>query len=172
MEEWKTIPWANKYQVSNYGNIRHVYKKAKPHLLTPSIKPTGYLEIGLKTNDGKRKWALVHRLVLSVFNPIENYDKFEVNHKDENKMNNNLSNLEWMTSKENCNYGKRNEKISKNHSTKRKVRCIETNMIFDSIHDAARAMNLNVTSIYNACRRYERNTFISRRNTGLHWRFE
>ena len=97
--------------MSNLGRIKsNQHKKEK--ILKPNKKKNGYLEVGLMIETNKRKWFLIHRLVLSVFNPIKNYENLEVNHKDENKENNRIDNLEWITSKENCNYGTRNFKVS------------------------------------------------------------
>lgn len=53
------------------------------------------------TCDGKSKRVSVHRLMMLLFYPIDNADKMVVNHKDGNKANNNLDNLEWCTSSEN-----------------------------------------------------------------------
>ena len=85
------------YLIDEDGNIFDVkenkYRK-------PSITKDGYLKISFYIN-GKYKRKLVHRLVLATFNPIEDMDKFQVNHKDGNKQNNNINNLEWCTQLEN-----------------------------------------------------------------------
>ena len=62
--------------------------------------------------DNKLKKCLIHRLVASAFipNPLNLSD---VNHRDENPSNNHVSNLEWMSHKENCRYGTKKEKVSK-----------------------------------------------------------
>ena len=70
----------------------------------------GYLQVELRDDYGKRKIKKVHRLVAETF--IPNPDNLpEVNHKDENKQNPSVSNLEWCTSKYNSNYGIRKERI-------------------------------------------------------------
>ena len=46
------------------------------------------------------------------YNPVEEMDKLDVNHLDEDKSNNHIDNLQWITHKDNCNYGTRNQKIS------------------------------------------------------------
>lgn len=96
-EEWKTIKYATNYEVSNLGNIRHK-GKAKP--LKPYISANGYYRVCLITNEKQVKHKFVHRLVAETFipNPL---NKSDVNHKDYNKLNNNLTNLEWMTRSEN-----------------------------------------------------------------------
>lgn len=95
MEDWKTIAEFPNYDVSSLGNIRN-NKTGKP--LKICVK-AGYYHVGL-VNDKNKKTPKVHRLVALAF--IENPEnKLEVNHKDKNKLNNSLSNLEWMTRREN-----------------------------------------------------------------------
>ena len=78
----------------------------------------GYLKVNLpiKTNDGKykRKSYLKHRLVMLCFNPIENADKYQVNHKNEIKTDNRFENLEWCTNLENNKHAIENELIKLN----------------------------------------------------------
>ncbi len=87
------------YEVSNYGRVRN---KRTKRFLTQHDNGKGYLFVQLwRNNKGKREY--VHRLVALAF--IPNPDKKPtVNHKDEDKQNNYVENLEWMTYKENNNY--------------------------------------------------------------------
>lgn len=62
---------------------------------------TEYQIINLMKEDGKKKTFRLHRLVMMAFEPIDNCELMEVNHKDGNKKNNCLSNLEWCSSSEN-----------------------------------------------------------------------
>lgn len=108
MEEiWIDISgYEGKYQVSNLGRVRSliyknnangkIYKREK--LLKQFYDRNGYLRVDLKM--GKRKNAQVHRLVALAFipNPLE---KPQVNHKDKDKENNKVDNLEWVTNQEN-----------------------------------------------------------------------
>lgn len=110
-EEWKVIKDYPSYEVSNMGEIRN---KAKRNVLAKRLdKRTGYLFVRLYAPySSKQKLKLVHRLVANAYIPnIHNYPC--VNHKDENKQNNCSSNLEWVTYKQNNNYGTRNKRISK-----------------------------------------------------------
>ena len=113
-EIWKDIDeFEGLYQVSNLGNVKSLNYRhtGKERILKPLTDKYGYLFVTIYKN-GKLKNYKIHRLVAKAF--IPNPDgKPEVNHKDENKINNCVDNLEWMTSKENINYGTRNERISK-----------------------------------------------------------
>ena len=95
MEDWKLIAEFPNYDVSSLGNIRNNKTGKQMKLCVKS----GYYHICL-VNDSSKKSFKVHRLVAFAF--IENPEhKLEVNHKDKNKLNNSLSNLEWMTRREN-----------------------------------------------------------------------
>ena len=109
MEEiWKDIEgYEGLYQISNKGRVKSL-KWGKERILKPGITSSGYLKVLLCKN-GMIKHIKIHRLVANAFitNP-EN--KPQVNHKDENKFNNSVNNLEWSTAKENNNFGTRNER--------------------------------------------------------------
>ena len=115
MEIWKDVivdreeknKYKGLYQVSNYGNVKNL-KRNK--LLSLNAQKDGYVRVNLKKNKEQKSYA-VHRLVALVF--IYNIDNCkEINHKDENRLNNCVENLEWCTAKYNSNYGNRNKKIS------------------------------------------------------------
>lgn len=116
------------YEVSNLGRVRSYRehggsrkinaRRITPVLLSPSTyKDTGYLRIYLKI-DGKSKAYLLHRLVLSTFMeiPLELKDEkhIDVNHIDENKENNCLSNLEWCSRHKNNTHGTRTKRAIEN----------------------------------------------------------
>lgn len=116
-EIWRTAvvdgePWEN-YQVSNFGRIMSLnYRRTgKAKLMTPVDNGNSYLRVCLFKNEIS-KMFYIHRLVAETF--LENPDNLpEVNHKDEDKTNNSVDNLEWVTAKENTNYGTRNERAGK-----------------------------------------------------------
>ena len=125
-EEWRdVVGYEGRYQVSNQGRVksleRIIIKKdgrkftVKERVLKPCDNGRGYLYISLSDGTGEHKRHYIHRLVGEAFvpNPLEEED---VNHKDENPSNNHASNLEWVTHKENCNFGTRNERIAKTNS--------------------------------------------------------
>ena len=98
------------YGITTEGEVWS-YKRKK--FLVPYTCGYGYLIVGL-CKYGVRKPYYVHRLVAEAY--IPNLDNLpQVNHKDENKTNNCLQNLEWCDAKYNSNYGTRNEKVSNSH---------------------------------------------------------
>ena len=112
MEEiWKDKKdYEEHYQVSNCGRVKSI-KFGKERILKPVPNSFGYLFVNL-CKDGKVKAFTVHRLVAEAF--LDNPNNYkEVNHKDENKTNNVVTNLEWCNRKYNQNYGTRTEKCSK-----------------------------------------------------------
>ena len=152
MEEiWKTVVYDGEiyenYEVSNMGRVRSLnYKRTgKIQVLKPSVTTHGYLLIGLRKS-GKQKMCYVHRLIAYAFIPNDNpTEKIEVNHIDEVKTNNRVDNLEWCTRKQNNNYGTHNERLSK------KVKCVETGEVFESIMDVERKLGLNNSHICKCC---------------------
>ena len=109
-EVWKDIAgFEGLYQVSSLGRIKSFRRSTKfhgqsEHFLSPTITPNGYETVTLYTGPRGRHKFLVHRLVAQAFIPNPNH--FEaVNHKDENKRNNCVDNLEWCTLAYNNSYG-------------------------------------------------------------------
>ena len=122
-EIWKSIQgYEGLYEVSNFGNVRSLdrvirskhneKKQKKGRILTPFYEEKkGYYQVSL-SKDGKQKKQRIHRLVAVAF--LENpFNYTDVNHKDEDKTNNNVDNLEWCTRKYNNNYGTKPERIRK-----------------------------------------------------------
>lgn len=146
MEIWKDIKgYEGLYQVSNKGRVKSLnYRRiGKEGILKGRPDKDGYLRIGLYKNK-KQKPFYIHRLVAIAFLPNPN-NLPQVNHKDENKENNHVENLEWCTSEYNNNYGSRNERASvsmkgKKHKLKKQILCIETGEIFDTSQDVINIM--------------------------------
>ena len=154
-EQWLDIPgYGGLYQISNFGRVKSFYFK-NPRILKPH-KVKGYSNVELYKNK-KKKQFYIHRLVMENFCPIENMNVLDVNHKDEDKSNNHISNLEWMTHKDNLNYGSRAEKArmkmqGKNSSRSKKVRCIEKDVIYEALREAERQLGIPATNISKACK--------------------
>ena len=112
-EIWKPIKgYEGLYEVSNWGRVKSL-KFGKERILKPSIRH-GYYFVGLSKN-GIVKTYQVHRLVAEAF--IDNPNNYkEVNHKDENKLNNSVENLEWCDRLYNVRYGTGIERRSKTQS--------------------------------------------------------
>ena len=93
----------NKYEISNFGNFRRKYDKYPLNSYIQVNKFGAYATIALQTihSGRKTKRFLVHRLVNYVFNQIKDYNYMQVNHIDNNGLNNYYENLEWVTSIEN-----------------------------------------------------------------------
>ena len=134
MEEWKDIKgYEGIYQISNKGRVKTLGNNRRKEKIREGIEDNrGYKRISLCKN-GKEKKYSIHRLVAQAFLP--NPDNLPVvNHKDENKLNNNVENLEWCTQEYNVNYSSSNGRPGK------KVICVETQQIFDSSEDVIRRM--------------------------------
>lgn len=117
-EIWKDIcDYNGIYKISNYGEIRryNTYceldnRIPKYHVVKQYVDKNGYCKVILSKNN-KQKNHLVHRLVAQAFIPnINNLP--QVNHKDENKLNNCIDNLEWCSRSYNCKYGTRTKRIA------------------------------------------------------------
>ena len=154
MEEiWKKIANYNDYEISNLGNIRkknYDSRSPKYRYLHKSEDKDGYY-----TTSIKGKTLRVHRLVALAFIP-NNEGLPQVNHKDEDKKNNCVDNLEWCTNKYNSYYGKRNRLISKKHSNFRIIqKDLEGNIIkiWDDIYDLTHNGEYNYQQIRDQIRK-------------------
>lgn len=163
MEQWKAIAgYDGQYEVSNLGRVRSL-KSGKEKILRPNKNNNGYLLV-YPYKDGKTRGLLIHRLVAEAF--IPNPQGLEtVNHKDEVKTNNSVDNLEWMSRKDNINYGSRNKcagkAISKininNPAFSKQVQMFDKSTgellaTFPSTHEAGRVTGIASQHIGECCR--------------------
>ena len=154
-EIWKdVVGYEELYKVSNLVNV---YSVRRERLLKPYNNGRGYLQTDFFIG-GKRKKLRVNRLVAEAFIPNPYY-KEQVNHINEIKDDNRSSNLEWVTAKENANWGSRTSRISKSNSKKIKVIYRDnTYEIWDSATDLAIEFGLSIGNICNVLRGRQKNS--------------
>lgn len=156
-EIWKVIQDVPDYEVSNCGRVRRVDNKK---VIVGAINNKGYHRFDLMLNQ-KRIARHGHRLVAEAF--ISNPDsKPFVNHKDGNKANNYIDNLEWCTQKENMIHAY--HILDNKQPNCVKVICIETGEIFESLQEAARQKATHSSHIHNCI------TGVRKSAGGYHWK--
>lgn len=116
-EEWKNIKgWEGIYQISSFGRVRRLTTRGgrelpEPKILKEKYDGNGYPQVALSNR--KCQYKHVHRLVAEMFIPNPNNLR-EINHKDEDKKNNHIENLEWCTHQYNATYGTKLIRYAKN----------------------------------------------------------
>lgn len=169
-EVWKDVKgYEGLYQVSSLGRVKSLSRlkesrnthgkysfKTREIILRPGTDSGGYLRCALTDYNGVRKTHKVHRVVAYAFLNLKNEQV--VNHIDFNRDNNNVNNLECCTSKENTRHSRDNNrypkmKQSKKHKSilkevnSKKVICLDTNIIYDSISDAAKELGYKKSTL-------------------------
>lgn len=151
---WKDI--ANYEGLYKVNSIGEVYSIRTNKFINPTIR-NNYLAVGLWKN-GKVKMKSIHRLVAETFIPNPN-NLPQVNHIDENKLNNRVENLEWCTAKYNLNYGTHTKKVVEkltNGPLAKKVAQydLDGNLIkvWDSIREIKRCLGYDNGTISKFCR--------------------
>lgn len=172
-EIWKTIPDAKeKYMISSFGRIM----SPSGYIRKLYQWKSGYFGIGIIMKNGKKRILRVHRLVAEAFIPNPD-NKTQVNHKNGDKSDNHVENLEWCTPSENQRHcidilGRKN--------TGKKVQCVETGKIYCSARSAAIDVGLTSgTSILAVCNNRKIKSFREGEwrlypiytAKGFHWRF-
>lgn len=164
MEIYKDIEgYEGIYQVSNLGNVKSLNynRTSKEKILKPLNGKDGYLFVIL-SKQGKRKTHLVHRIVAQTF--IDNPNNLpQINHKDEDKTNNCINNLEFCDCQYNINYGTRNQRAA--DSLSKQVLCLETGEIYASTHQVQRQLGFNHTCISQCCNGRCKQAY------GFHWKY-
>lgn len=153
-EIWKDVAgYEGIYQVSNMGRVKRLekrtrtrngYRTLKEIIVKPIVQHTGYAHIGLWGN-GILKQVRLHRLIAEAFchNP-DPEKKVQVNHLNEDKLDNRACNLEWVTAKENTLHGtclvRRGKAISATKKAKRSIFCFSLSGQFIAVfHSSADA---------------------------------
>ena len=148
-EIWKDIDIVDgKYQISTFGNVRRVYKNKTKEIVTFETEK-GYKRATLHFK-GRTYYIKVHRLVALAFIPNPD-NKPQINHKDGNKLNNCVDNLEWVTDLENKQHASLYIPQANKRGGKKPIALLvdgkETKR-FGSISQAAKEMNLSTHHIY------------------------
>ena len=150
MEQWKDVSgFEGLYQVSNTGKIKRLFKNGKERLLIGKKDRDGYVTVILSRNQNK-KHCMLHRLIAEAFVP-NTESKPQINHKDRNKQNNNVDNLEWVTVAENIKHcfltGKRVHKraVLQYTPSMKLVAC------WESIRSASQKLNIAASNISSCC---------------------
>ena len=143
-EIWKPVKgFEGLYEVSNCGRVRSRYKLLKEQ------NKSGYQTVYLYKNK-IRYGHKVHRLVAEAF--LNNFNNYPcVNHKDEDKLNNHVENLEWCSHKYNTNYGtciaRRSKKLFKRII---QIDSSGNKVYWNSIKEASQVLNIDSSSISKA----------------------
>lgn len=157
------------YIVNEDGTIYSLFTNK---ILKPNITKTGYYTVELFNNFGSKRMT-IHRLVAKAFIPNP-FNLPQVNHKDENKANNSVDNLEWCTAKENMNYGTakmrrtkskkwfyETERIKETARKNGKIVCKKVVQLsknyefiasYDSVKQAATLLKINASHISECCK--------------------
>lgn len=167
IEQWKPVDgYEGLYEVSNLGRVKSLWF-CNEKILKSQKRKDGYLQVFLCRN-GKIKNFLVHRLVATAF--IQNPEGFkQVNHRDEDKTNNIVSNLEFCDAKYNINFGSRTERTSKAVEASRFSDFSEICLRFASTAEAGR--NGYDQGGVAACCRGCFNREGNNKYRGLYWRY-
>lgn len=145
-KEWKKIIINNKetfYSVSNYGDVKN---DSTGTLLQGTVSNNGYRMVHLRYRIDKN--LSVHRLVMKAFLPREDMNELQINHKDGNKLNNYIENLEWSTALDNMRHSYIN-----NLQRKKMMPCyqydLQGNFIQEFIngHEASKILNCSYDNI-------------------------
>lgn len=160
-EEWRdVVGYEGIYQVSSLGRVMRTSCRgvAKQRILC-TIYHSRYMVVTLYKN-GKGKQMLVHRLVAQAF--IPNPDKLsQVNHKNGNRKDNRVENLEWVTAEENIMHSY--YALGHIEQTGRKIRCVESGKVYSSTKEAERDTGIWSSNISMAIHGKIQQT------KGLHW---
>ena len=178
VREWRKLVDYPNYSVSNYGEVRN---DTTGKILKRGEDCDGYFQHTLCAN-GARYTRKVHRLVALAFIP-NTENKPMINHKDGNKQNNYVGNLEWCTNQENQDHywahidceehhrrrvaSHKGKGLLSDNPNAKKVKCIETGKIYNTLKEAEADTGTHYTRISLVCHKhYGRKTA-----GGYHWEF-
>ena len=148
VETFVKIEGFENYEVSNLGKVRNI---KSGRIIKPSLNKNGYLRLWLCENN-KKKYLYLHRIIATAF--IDNSEEKPcVNHIDENKTNNDLSNLEWCTERENAIHGTRTKRAAEKHFKKVIQLDLNDNVLneFESMVQAEQETGVSRRNISSCC---------------------
>lgn len=174
-EEWRdVVGFEGLYKVSSHGRVWSVVRRNPANgtlvggaLLTNRIDYRGRMTTPLRGADGKNKNAVTARLVAMAFIPNPN-NLPQVNHKDENPLNNVVENLEWCTAKYNCNYGTRTQRMIDKQRMAVLQYTLKGTFVKEhrSMNEAARELGVDAGHISDVCNGKRRWAY------GFFWRYK
>lgn len=149
-EEWRPVKgYEGLYEVSNMGRVKSLHR-SQIIILKQHVDHSGYMHVCLN-KDGTPNTKRVHRLVAIAF--IQNPNNYEiVNHKDGNKKNNTVDNLEWCTQSYNIKHAYHNSLMNRNKQ-KKIVILYKRYGKYDSITEASEALGVTSGALSNAIHR-------------------
>ena len=179
-EIWKDIKgYGGLYQISNLGNVKKIknkkYNISKKEVEEKEINKyisigkhkLGYKNVKLTDKNGIRKNLFLHRIIAEAF--VENPNNFNIiNHKDGDKSNNNINNLEWTTQKDNVNHAWKNglcenvRKVCAINGKRKSKKIIQKNKngevikVWNSTMDIERELGIIHNNITFCCKHYNR----------------
>lgn len=157
IEQWKQISNTN-YEISTIGQVRNLLTG---QLLKQKIDKYGYPCIGLITLDKQKIYKTTHRLVAEAWIP-NLYDLPQINHIDGNKLNNHISNLEWISAKDNINHSyKHLLNPNTNHCTLYDA-LVNKTVKFQSVKSAAKYLNIRSNVLHALIRYSNMNPILNR----------
>ena len=151
--------------VESINSTRHKGRCWKTKIISPYSNQKGYMLVRTRENN-KTCYHQVHRAVLSTFCPLLDDSNYQVNHIDGNKSNNNLSNLEWCTCKDNIHHAIQHKLIDNTKQVS--MYSLDGDFIkeFDSITNAEKETSVLVVNICACCSKKIRQA------GGYQWRYE
>lgn len=160
MTEWRDIPGYPGYKASDDGQIASFKKDPSGYILTQHEASNGYMRVAVRSEAHKGNCAGVHRFVAAAFIPNPN-NLPEINHKNGNKKDNRVENLEWVTSSQNHKHaykvlGKQSAAKGKRFNRKAKLSPTEVRIIRTStlgISELAEYFGIDQSTVYNVRKR-------------------
>ena len=150
IQNWQPVKnFEGLYEINEKSVVRSLHKRNYHSIITQRIDRAGYYTVRLN-KAGKDSTQFVHRLLGFAFLAEPTYPKAVINHKDGNKLNNSLDNLEWTTQSGNMKHAYISGLSKVPDKNYKKVVDTCTNMVYKSVREAATALDIT----YSTCKNY------------------